>query len=115
MRRRTYLAHVKGTRHRATTRASLRLATACEQRQAGPPESIPSDATRFLRAPQTFRLPETMIDLDVRVEGAAALPFAAQPTLALKLRIGLPSDVVVVRSISLTVQVRIAAPQRAYT
>lgn len=54
-----------------------------------------------------------MPDLDFSVVGAQALPFAAVPTIALKLRI-VQRDARPVRSIALGVQVRIAATQRAY-
>jgi Family of unknown function (DUF6084) len=55
-------------------------------------------------------------DLEFSVEGAEALAFAAQPTMVLKLRIAVGGgDAEVVRSVSLAVQVRIAATQRAYT
>jgi hypothetical protein len=55
-----------------------------------------------------------VIDLEFNVEGAEALPFSALPTIVLKLRVktGAPQRI---RSISLNVQVRIAAPARAYT
>ena len=55
-----------------------------------------------------------MIDLTFDVEGAEAVAFAALPTLALKLRIN-ANGAERIRTISLNVQVRIAAPARAYT
>jgi hypothetical protein len=55
-----------------------------------------------------------VIDLDFSVEGAQALRGAVQPTLALKLRIATQPEQTI-RSLSLAVQVRIAAPQRAYS
>ena len=52
-------------------------------------------------------------ELDFTVERAEALAFAAQPTVVLKLGITARGGVAV-RSISLAVQVRIAATRRAY-
>jgi Family of unknown function (DUF6084) len=52
-------------------------------------------------------------ELDFSVDGAEALAFAAQPTIVLKLRVTAPGGEAV-RSVSLAVQVRIAATQRAY-
>ena len=54
-----------------------------------------------------------MPELDFSVDGAEALAFAAQPTIVLKLRVTAPGGEAV-RSVSLAVQVRIAATQRAY-
>jgi hypothetical protein len=53
-------------------------------------------------------------DLDFSVAGAQALPYAAVPTIAVKLRI-VQRGPEPVRSIALCVQVRIASTQRAYT
>jgi hypothetical protein len=52
-------------------------------------------------------------ELDFSVDGAEALAFAAQPMIVLKLRVTAPGGEAV-RSVSLAVQVRIAATQRAY-
>jgi hypothetical protein len=52
-------------------------------------------------------------DLDFSVEGAEAQAYAALPTLGLKLRIG-NRTADIIRGVSLNVQVRIAATQRAY-
>jgi uncharacterized protein DUF6084 len=52
-------------------------------------------------------------ELDFRVEGAEALAFAALPTVVLKLRIAARGGGAV-RSVSLAIQVRIAAGRRAY-
>jgi hypothetical protein len=54
-----------------------------------------------------------LVELDFSIEGAEALAFAAQPTIVLKLRV-VARGGEAVRSISLGVQVRIAATQRAY-
>ncbi len=54
-----------------------------------------------------------MPELDFTVERAEPLAFAAQPTVVLKLGITARDDVAV-RSVSLAVQVRIAATRRAY-
>lgn len=55
-----------------------------------------------------------MPDLDFSVDRAEPLAFAAQPTLVLKLRVTAHGGESV-RSISLAVQVRIVATQRAYS
>jgi hypothetical protein len=52
-------------------------------------------------------------ELDFRIDAAEALAFAAQPTIVLKLRIATRGGEAV-RSVSLAVQVRIAATHRAY-
>jgi hypothetical protein len=52
-------------------------------------------------------------ELDFNIDGAEALAFAAQPTIVLKLRI-VARGGEAVRSVSLGVQVRIAATLRAY-
>jgi len=52
-------------------------------------------------------------ELDFSIDGAEPLAFAAQPTIVLKLRI-VAQGSEAVRSISLAVQVRIAATQRGY-
>jgi hypothetical protein len=52
-------------------------------------------------------------ELDFSIDGAEALAFAAQPTIVLKLRI-VARGGEAVRSVSLGVQVRIAATLRAY-
>ncbi len=54
-----------------------------------------------------------MPELDFSVDGAEALAFAAQPMIVLKMRVTAPGGEAV-RSVSLAVQVRIAATQRAY-
>ena len=54
-----------------------------------------------------------MPELDFSIDGAEALAFAAQPTIVLKLRI-VARGGEAVRSVSLGVQVRIAATLRAY-
>lgn len=54
-----------------------------------------------------------MPELDFSVDSAEALAFAAQPMIVLKLRVTAPGGEAV-RSVSLAVQVRIAATQRAY-
>ena len=54
-----------------------------------------------------------MPELDFNIDGAEALAFAAQPTIVLKLRI-VARGGEAVRSVSLGVQVRIAATLRAY-
>lgn len=54
-----------------------------------------------------------MPELDFSVDSAEALAFAAQPMIVLKMRVTAPGGEAV-RSVSLAVQVRIAATQRAY-
>lgn len=54
-----------------------------------------------------------MVELSFAVEGAAALEFAATPTVLFTLRIEAPAAQAV-RSVSLNTQVRIAANQRPY-
>lgn len=55
-----------------------------------------------------------MPDLTFRVEGAEAIPFAAQPMLALKLRISNASAEETIYTVALRAQIQIEAPRRHY-
>jgi hypothetical protein len=55
-----------------------------------------------------------MPDLTFRVEGAEAIPFAAQPMLALKLRISNASAEETIHTVALRAQIQIEAPRRHY-
>ena len=55
-----------------------------------------------------------MPDLSFRVEGAEAVPFAAQPMLALKLRISNASAEEIIHTVALRAQIQIEAPRRHY-
>lgn len=91
---------------------SKRSATVSRRRLGGRPGSIQRFATRSRPARPICRRPDVP-DLEFSVESARALPFSAVPALALKLRI-VNREPQPVRSISLNVQVRIAATRRAY-
>ncbi len=55
-----------------------------------------------------------MPDLSFRVEGAEAVPFAAQPMLALKLHVSNASAEEAIHTITLRAQIQIDAPRRQY-
>ena len=55
-----------------------------------------------------------MPDLSFRVEGAEAVPFAAQPMVTLKLRIENADQTEAIQSLTLRAQIQIEAPRRQY-
>jgi hypothetical protein len=55
-----------------------------------------------------------MVDLDFTAEGAEVEPYAAAPTLALKVRIANRTPDVTIRNVSLLCQIRIDATRRKY-